>query len=140
MGEDNPVVGLVVPADCTTTVTWEDTPYGEAIRAAMLGVGPLDTIETEPANPLLDTSGAHPDKRPNRIRTRGPGKGKRAECVLLLDIAIQALQAAKERALGVTADMPTHERMRLLVPVLSDAGLAMRSVEEAVERWERGLV
>ncbi len=87
-----------------------------------------------------ETSGAHPDKRPNRIRTRGPGKGKRAECVLLLDIAIQALQTAKEAAVLVRTDMPTHERVRLLVPVLSDAGLAMRSVAEAVERWEAGKV
>jgi hypothetical protein len=107
-----------------TTTTFNDVLHSEAVSDAV--------------DELL--SGAHPSKRPNRIRTRGPGKGKRAECILLLDIAIQALQTAREAAVKVTSDMPAHERARLLVPVLSDAGLAMRSVEEAVERWEAGKV
>ena len=120
MSDNKPVVGLVVP---TTT---------EKLNGIMREYGAQLTAEVE-----SETSGVHPDRRPVR-RTRAPGKGRRSECVHLLTIAIQALQTAREAALLVRPDMPTHERERMLVPALSDAGLAVRSVQEAIERWEAG--
>jgi len=73
-----------------------------------------------------------------QVRSRGPGKGRRAESVHLLTIAIQALQNAREGLLKVNADMPKHERDRLLIGPLSDVGLAVRSAAEALERLEAG--
>ena len=107
-----------------TTTTFNDVPHSEAVSDAV--------------DELL--SGAHPDKRPNRIRTRGPGKGKRAECVHLLMIARDAIDSAIAAASIVKADMPAHERVRLLIAPKSDVGLVIRSAEEALERWEAGKV
>ena len=90
-----------------------------------------EAIYAEP----LDTAGAHPNKRPNRTSGR---KSRSGDVAQLLTIAIQALQNIRENALNVNADMPKHERERLLIAPLSDAGLAVRSVEEALEMLRRG--
>lgn len=89
-----------------------------------------------------DLSGAHPDKRParKRVRTSGPGKGKKSDTAHLVVIAQQALQGLADRLASIPLDAPKHERDRLLIPVVSDAGLAVRSVNEAIWRWQRGLL
>jgi len=124
-GYNTPVVGLVVPTG-TTRITWDDVLHSDAVVSAINNDEPQAAVAI----------GA----KSVRLRSRGPGKGAKSDAVHLLTIAIQALQTAREQALLVRADMPKHERDRLLIPVLSDAGLAVRSTEEAIERWEAGKV
>jgi len=122
VNDARPVVGLVVPASDTRL---HGSRVTKPLDAPRLGLE-------------VETSGAHPDKRPIRARTSGPGKGHRAESVHLLTIARDAINAALDGLRRVNADMPRHERDRLLIPVVSDAGFAGRSVAEAIERMEAG--
>jgi|GEM_PF-5230197 len=167
MGEETTTVtwGDVLRSDAVQSA-FESLAGGETVDAAPMGVCQVDGPDDAGASPALPTgiAAAYDDQpretpRPlvprahgkhavieaahlsgRAVRTRGPGKGKRAETVHLLNAAIQALQNAREALIHVQTDMPKHERERLLIPVVSDTGFAGRNVAEALERWERGLM
>ncbi len=123
--------------DSKVTVTWHSTGDAQCPEAAL-----VSTLGFEPRNPMAvvgdSLTGAHPDKRPNRLRTRGPGKGHKSEAVQYLRVAIQELQKACDDAAMVARDMPPHERERLLIAPKSDVGFAIRNAEAALKVWERG--
>ncbi len=132
MGEDthSPTVGLVVPAFAS-------------MREDELVLSPSDAAAMETVlRSVLSADGKTltlPDGR-RRIRTPGKGKARRPDTVHLVEIALQELEKVQIALAAIDRDAPEHERKRRLIPVLSDAGLAMRSVQEAVERWEAGKV